>query len=230
MSLWVPLVSIDIDYVLDFNVPYMQQLKFALIMALPFVFITFYNSLGSINKDKWIDRYITRWISVRSQGWTVYGGFLLLTIIAGMAYDPASFGRIASMDWPTPRTMGVFILGGSVFTGVFLLWLILVRVFRNHRLQDHSPNHTQFFEWWLARIFWLRKASLFVLTIIFMPVARVILSQFQCYCEEDPWVLSTPQCHIKYFPEQECLPKEYSILQAFALFFGVAYIIGTKSS
>ena len=223
----MPFLSLDIDYVLDFNVPYLQQLKFALIMALPAVFMLFYNALGSINKDRWIDRYITRWIQVRSKGWAIYGCFLLLTVIAGFAYDISSVSRVAKLDWPAPRTNGVILLGVSVFTSLFLLWLVLARIFRSHRLNDHSPNHAQFFEWWLARIFWLRKISLFVLTIIFMPVSRVILSQFQCFCEEDPWVESAPQCHIIYFPDQQCLPLEWSVLQGCAIFFGFAYIIGT---
>jgi hypothetical protein len=96
--------------------------------------------------------------------------------------DPQSFGNVADRRLPTPTTNGFIVAGWAFFTAVLAVWWLVIHVFRRHRIEDTSPSHEHFFEWWLRRIFLLRRLSLFALTIGFMPVARVILSQFECYC------------------------------------------------
>jgi hypothetical protein len=88
-----------------------------------------------------------------------------------------------------------------------------------------------------------RKIALFLTTIIFMPVTRVILEQFHCMCplEESADVqssvlarnpynssLADMSCQIYPFtdPLQECFPDTVSGQQIAGMLFGIAYIIG----
>jgi Leucine-rich repeat (LRR) protein len=245
-SVWVRFFTVEIEFVWDMQVPFQQQLKFAVIMALPAMFFFFYTLLHKINKDKWIERYITNWEREKKKKLTLFFTLMVCVVLAGFLYDhPTSYRLVSSGKWPSPRTNGLIAVGFIALTSLLSLWWLVVNVFRSHRLNDHSANHTQFFEWWLHRIFMLRRLSLFMLTILFMPVARVILSQFQCFCNDAAGASSgvsdggsnvgasasagdaAPlRCHIKYFPEQRCLPDEYSVLQFVALFFGATYIVG----
>lgn len=51
--------------------------------------------------------------------------------------------------------------------------------------KDPVDRRAALMEWWLARMFWLRRLALFLLTISFMPVCRAVFEQFHCTCPSD---------------------------------------------
>ena len=63
----------------------------------------------------------------------------------------------------------------------------------------------KFQHWWRTRTAFARRASLFMLTIMFMPVARSLLSVFHCVCEDDEGSATT--CHLAPYDDEPCLPE-----------------------
>ena len=66
-SQWTKLGLVELDTMFSLDVPWQQQVKFGLIMSLPAVFLWFYVRLQHVDKDSWIDRYITKWKETRGR-------------------------------------------------------------------------------------------------------------------------------------------------------------------
>eukprot|EP01006_Ploeotia_vitrea_P036609 TRINITY_DN66040_c7_g3_i1.p1 TRINITY_DN66040_c7_g3~~TRINITY_DN66040_c7_g3_i1.p1 ORF type:complete len:2447 (+),score=1447.66 TRINITY_DN66040_c7_g3_i1:190-7530(+) len=233
-SVWVRFFSVDIEVLFDINVPYQQELKFGVFMALPLIFLLFYFSLGRVNKHKkqWEDAYITRWEKVHGKNRLIWLVCVALTIVLGFAYDhPTSF-RLVKDDktWPSGRTNGFIVIGFSIFTGLYLIWYMVVSTFRKHRLKDRSALSAEFTEWWLGRLAGMRRICLFMLTVLYLPVSRVILSQFQCICPDPIDGVEQP-CHLYNHKPDKCPSldtsgvPDFSVLQWLAIGFGLTYVI-----
>lgn len=93
-SVWVRVFALDLENLFHINLPYQQQLKFAIIMTLPAICTALYIGLASISKDEWVDRYVTRWPRVKKLAFLKYFLANVVVIIIAFAIDTASFTSV----------------------------------------------------------------------------------------------------------------------------------------
>ena len=185
-SIWLRVLATDFATAFHLTLPYQQQIVFGVLMFLPALFLLIFNSMHHINRDLWIQRYITDWDKTKKKISAVVLLSMVLWCLVVLLADQASFQAVVNNHQPpTSSAWSAMLVGVGILLVGWLTWRWVIAVFRRHRLQDRSANHSKFFEWWLNVIFQCRRFTLFLLTILFMPVARVILLQFQCVCLSD---------------------------------------------
>lgn len=113
---------------------------------------------------------------------------------------------------------------------LLFLWWLAIRRFRRGWAADSSADKDQFRSDWLSKVNFWQWLCLFLITNTFMPVARVILKQFQCTCdgagilnsiENDP-----DMCYSTIDSSKHCFPTHVALTQIVALVCGCLYIIG----
>ena len=113
---------------------------------------------------------------------------------------------------------------------LLFLWWLAIRRFRRGWAADSSADKDQFRSDWLSKINFWQWLCLFLITNTFMPVARVILKQFQCTCD-GAGILNTIEndpsmCYSTIDSSQHCFPTHVSSTQIAALVCGCLYICG----
>jgi Leucine-rich repeat (LRR) protein len=231
---WCKLFTFDFDNWFKIDLPYQQQLKFAFIMLLPTLSLCFYGILSVLNKNRWVNSYIVHWRKSKFQAFFLYFLAVLLAILLSFFAPPASYSSIQSGSGVPSLSKSIALCIVLFLSFLYFLWYFIVRVFRSHYFYDQSAAKQHFFVWWLDKIQWWRQVALFLTTIVFLPVARVILAQYECYCYSDypdnPLKDSSGNiikyCSIKIYPGQECFPTTVTAIQIFAFVFGILYVVG----
>jgi hypothetical protein len=55
-SYWLHVFSLDLEYYFSLQLPYAQQLKFAVVMSIPLICFLIYGLLANLDKNAWVDR------------------------------------------------------------------------------------------------------------------------------------------------------------------------------
>lgn len=119
--------------------------------------------------------------------------------------------------WPA-----LLFLSPSLF---FLLWLRFISFFRSRWLSDSSREHVNSRTILLDIINYIQIACLFLITSTFVPVARVILTQFQCNCSVDTET-KEEKCSSNTDSSVDCFPSLITLMQGAAIGFAILYLIG----
>jgi hypothetical protein len=109
------------------------------------------------------------------------------------AHGGRSWTLILKGDVPEPLTNTLWAAIGTPLLVLFLIWTTVVLLYRRKYLDvGHSPRDPggdRFLTFWSSFTGNLKRLSLFLLTISYMPVARAILENFSG--EYDPEILET---------------------------------------
>ncbi len=232
-SIFSDFFTLDWERYFTIDVPYAQELKFGGVMLIPLFALILYGLLDRVTvetKQAWEKAYTKQWGMIRCRAFMIWFACLIVSFGVGLAADAtASVDLMKDGQVPTAKTNGIAGVMAAFATVIYFLWWYTVSSFRDQRLKDRTRDLVQFNEWWWSKLEGIRKVVLFLLTVLFMPISRVVLEQFYCYCEEG-WTAPSDdfplECHIIRHDNQRCFPDEVSGIQIAAFIFGVVYIIG----
>jgi len=100
-----------------------------------------------------------------------------------------------------------------------LMFFVYWRVIHNFRSHYIGTDEQKFQRWWFKQLYKIRRISLFLITVLFMPVTRLILLQFEC-------TTSDGASYLTIYPDRPCPSTQMYAIQYFAIIFGLAYILG----
>ena len=174
-------------------------------------------------QDNWAESYVTNWRMVKWRTFLFYVLFNLVSATCCLLFinDFESVDRFKAKQGPTPAALTwalVIFCGLSIW---YLCWFRIVRLFQKHWAQDASDDKLDFKSKWLNLIHWLQIFFLFVITSVYLPVARVILIQFACDCVTQN---SDTLCTSRLYSSNTCFPYPVTRVQIAAFCFGVLYI------
>eukprot|EP00475_Leptophrys_vorax_P003855 TRINITY_DN1224_c0_g1_i1.p2 TRINITY_DN1224_c0_g1~~TRINITY_DN1224_c0_g1_i1.p2 ORF type:complete len:609 (-),score=179.42 TRINITY_DN1224_c0_g1_i1:77-1903(-) len=213
-SQWIKFFSFDIDWAFSIDVPYKQEIKFLLIAILPAFFLLMYSMTTRVNLQRWKDRYGENWSSTRTTVLSLWAALMVFVVILAFILYPDSITNLKNKQSPTAETNGIIIVIGGTVSLMFVIYLLIVQTFRRHFV---GVDEQKFQKWWFKKLYQIRRISLFMLTILFMPVTRLVFLQFECN--------STTQ-RLTAYPERKCISQQFYAIQGAAIVFGLAYIVG----
>jgi hypothetical protein len=209
-----------------FDLAYQQEALFGLVMVIPALLLGLYFYFDRMRgqQDDWANSYVTRWNMVKWRTFALYIFVLLVsTTIAFCVIDgPNSIALMKAGGQPSPMSLTWAIVFWAFFSVWYFVWFRIVRLFQRHWQMDASELKQAFKAKWLNLIHWAQIIFLFAITSIYLPVARVILIQFACHCEQDG---SEELCQSRLYSNQTCFPHPVTNTQGVALVFCVLYIV-----
>ena len=213
VSSFVPFFRFDIDFALDYDISYKEEIKFGIIVLIPLLLMLFYWAVSSLKHEKWIEDYSNHWYSTKIKVFIIWLILIIVSFAAAVATDyPVSFNKLSAGTLPTSAVNGYILIMWGFFTAIYFLWFLIVSYFRANYV---GVERSDFLKWWLGNTYILRRMCLFVITILYMPASRYILIQF--YCVDGK---------LERYPDQQCFPNQWSYIQVISIFFGFLYILG----
>lgn len=238
-SLVPNVLSVDLDLLferIDINLgAYQSMAKFLGGLLCYFFFLLLYVTATSLDSSVWRRRYITQWPTTRARALAVWLFMLLASVAVGILVDLSSWDRILEGSLPTPRSNTIIAGAAGLVTAVALIWRIVIGVFRKYA--GAEAESTAFIKFWSTWRRAFQRVSLFLLTVAYMPVSRMVLENFApdynharldvngCAFSDE----TGRRCCLRIFPEYPCIssPDAYmSWLQLVALFAAVVVVLG----
>ena len=196
---------------------------------MPTVLLGFFYWLSLLRKhqDYYARQLIERWRSTAALAAALYIVSVVVAIAVGLfaAGGGVGLSALEAGNAPPAESLTVIILLWASFTFFFGVWLLIVHMFRKLYMGDSSDDKFVFRAKWLSMLNWGQIAVMFVLTILFMPIARVLLSQFLCSCSTDA-TTGVQTCVDANYASNDCFPHQITVVQGLAFVFGLVYIIG----
>lgn len=214
---WIKIFSFDIDFLFRIDLPYQQEIKLASIIAMPLVFLLLYHYSTKLNLNKWKLDYGEKWQNTRSGAFMFLCLGVIASILIGIAVDPTSIDRFKQGSGPSPKTASVILVSALILTFIFVSWYTFARSFRKNFI---GQDEEQFTKWWFRRLYLVRRLCLFMITILFMPVCRLIVLQFQCTTDE------FGNRYLYAYKDRWCPDVKLYPIQVVSLIFGILYILG----
>ena len=228
-SAWTNLFTLSFTDIFSLSSDFAQTLLFSLLIAVPTVLLGFFYWLSRLRKhqDYYAHQLVNRWRQTAALAAIAYIASVAVAIVIGLfaAGDGLGLQAMEAGHIPPAESLTVAILLWASFTFLFAVWLGITHVFRKLYTGDSSEDKFVFRARWLSILNWSQIAVMFVLTILFMPIARILLSQFLCQCATDD-ATGDSTCSDQNYPDNDCFPHHISAVQALAFVFGLVYIIG----
>ncbi|CEO96342.1 hypothetical protein PBRA_005013, partial [Plasmodiophora brassicae] len=211
---WLPYLSLDFGIVFpQLNLRSLIVFKFFVIMGIPLLFIAWFYLGASLNVDKWKARFDTNWGSTRAKAIACLAVAAIIAFGVCLWWYPDNINRFQKGAPPSGEFIGLWEYICAPFVFVFVVWYLIAWRFRANCV---GVPQEDFLRWWYTRTYFLRRVSLFALTVFFMPVARIIMEQFQC----------GPGGRLVIYPDRPCANVQLFPIQYCAFVFAVIYIIG----
>ncbi|KAJ3450828.1 protein phosphatase 1 regulatory subunit sds22-related [Anaeramoeba flamelloides] len=201
--------TIDIDFliiVFDIEIPISYQyFKFIIFMILPALMILMY--FIRFNREKWKKIYITNWKKTKLKmiaAWIVGMGLaVLVAFLIGIG------GYRENDNSITATQRGLIIVFLVLYTITVILFYLNARFFRKHQTDRY----------WFRYNKYKKRIALFLFTILYMPLARVILYNFKCDSDGEMLIL---------FPDEKCIMNggSFMVIHGFSIFFFIVYVLG----
>ena len=227
-SAFTSLFTFDFTHVFSLSSAFAQTLLFALLVAFPSVLLLFFLWFGRLRKqqDYYARQLIDRWSQTRAVALCAFVLSILVSLAVGLLAADSGAGVTALQAGVAPpaESLTVVLLLGCSFSLLFLLWYAIVRTFRSLYMADGSEDKLEFRSKWLSMLNWAQILAMFGLTILFMPISRTLLSQFQCQCDTD--AAGESSCHDANYSDAGCFPGSVSAIQVLAVLFGLVFIVG----
>lgn len=217
-SSWIRFFSIDIDAFFRLDLAYQQEINFLVMVTLPMFFALVYWGTNRASIQKWRQKFVENWSSNRRKITALYVLTMIIIVILAFALYPQSFQNIKEKKPPLPETFGFLFVVGVVNSLIFFIYYYVANSFRKKNLYEDDQS---FQKWWFKRLYFLRRASLFMLTVLFMPVARLILLQFSCQESSEG-----SGFYLEIYPDRLCPNEKIYPIQYVAIVFGILYILG----
>lgn len=149
-------------------------MKFAALMAFPAFCMLCYFMASRLNRDKWALDYYTRWKRTKIIVFLLWFLGICASIAGGILADyPQSWVLFQKGQLPTATSNTVIFIAAGAVTSITLIWRLIVGIYRAKYIVDEEagsvggPSFTIF--WGKSKQF-LQRASLFFMTIAYMPV------------------------------------------------------------
>ena len=228
-SSWTNVFTLSFTDIFSLSSSFAQTLLFSLLIAVPTVLLGFFYWLSRLRKhqDYYARQLVNRWHQTAALATVAYLFSICIAIAVGLfaAGDGLGLQALEAGEVPPAESLTVVILLWASFSFLFGVWLLIVHMFRKLYTNDTSEDKFVFRAKWLSMLNWGQIAVMFILTILFMPIARVLLSQFLCVCSTDP-TTNVETCYDENYPSNACFPTQITAVQALAFMFGMVYIIG----
>ena len=228
-SSFTSIFSLSFTDLFSLSSDFAQTLLFALLVVFPMLLLAFFWWFAQLRKkqDYYAKKLIDQWQRTRAVALALYLLSLVVAIAVGIFAAGGGVGLTAMQEGlvPPAESLTVVFLLCCAFTLLFLIWYGIVRKFRRLYTADLSEDKIDFRTKWLSMLNWAQILVMFGLTILFMPIARILLSQFVCACSTDA-TTGDSVCVDQNYPSQACFPSHVSGVQAFAFVFGLVYIVG----
>ena len=228
-SSWTNVFTLSFTDLFSLSSTFAQTLLFSLLIAVPTVLLGFFYWLSLLRKhqDYYARQLINRWHQTAAYAVVAYLVSIIVSIAVGLFAAGNGLGLQAMEKGQVPpaESLTVVVLLWASFSFVLLVWLLIVHMFRKLYTNDASEDKFVFRAKWLSMLNWAQIAVMFILTILFMPIARVLLSQFLCDCSTDA-TTGVETCYDHNYTSNDCFPTQITAVQALAFVFGLVYIIG----
>ena len=228
-SAFTSIFSLSFTDLFSLSSDFAQTLLFTLLVVVPMVLLGFFWWFAQLRKkqDYYARRLIEQWHQTRFLALALYMVSLVVAITIGIfaADDGIGFTAMQEGMVPPAESLTVVLLLCCTFTLLFLIWYGIVRKFRRLYMADESEDKFHFRTRWLSMLNWAQILVMFGLTILFMPIARTLLSQFVCECSTDA-ASGDSACYNQNYPSDACFPSQVTGVQVFAFIFGFVYIVG----
>jgi len=228
-SEWVRIFTLQLDKWFSF-LPFQSNIMFWVVSFFPFVLLFLFWRISRLrgNLNGWIDSYITNWSRTRRNVLLCVGTFMALGVFFALLFMGNQVYKGESINSANATAALSFVLFPLVG---LLIWFLAIRKFRRGWAADDSLDKDKFRGDWLTKINFYQWLCLFSITNTFMPVARVILRQFQCICDGQGAInkgegADPNQCYAAIDDSQMCFPDEASVTQIVALVCGTFYLVG----
>lgn len=228
--------SLDIDLAFDklefeVNQDTLSIIKFGATLAIPGLFIFLYHSASRLNHEKWALRYVDNWATTKCRAIFIWLLLLAVSFFIGvMADQPTSLDNLKEGQAPTGKSNSIIALLWIIISSVFFVWYLIIKIFRSNYITKTGRGGSKFFKFWAKSKRALQRASLFVITILYMPVSREIVNSFAPEYDREncSHLIDDRKCCVKSW-DQPCLhgpTLSFSPVQFAAMFFALAYCIG----
>lgn len=158
----------------DFGMFQSAALFLASVGAYLLCFLLYY-AASRLDRTAWRTKYVDRWGVYSARAWALWVCGMLLSMAVALLVDVESWDLLQEGQLMKPRSNTALVIGWAASVLLMLLWRITVGVYRKHALRDSEADFIKFWSWW-KRTF--QRASLFLLTVAYMPVARMTLENF----------------------------------------------------
>ena len=227
-SSFTSLFSLSFTDIFSLSSDFAQTLFFTLLIVFPMLLLFFFWWFAQLRRkqDYYAKQLVDHWRQTRAIALFLYVTALVASIIVGIVAAGGGMGLSAmeAGDVPPAESLTVVLLLCASFTVLLIIWYGIVNKFRKLYREDTSEDKFEFRSRWLSMLNWGQILVMFGLTILFMPIARALLSQFVCTCTTDSD--GDTECYDQNYTSNVCFPKLISVVQVIAFLFGLVYIVG----
>eukprot|EP00753_Platysulcus_tardus_P007329 PLAT15137.1.p1 GENE.PLAT15137.1~~PLAT15137.1.p1 ORF type:complete len:2194 (+),score=1373.13 PLAT15137.1:84-6584(+) len=193
---WLPeLLNIDLELLvfanLNISLPAEQLAiaKFAGVNAVPALLQLAYYQASRIEKKSTVNRFVTRWKRTRSRSNMLLFLFLVLAIVIPILVDSQSLANVSAGQQPEASTNTIIVLCGGVILFFYLLFHLVAYYLRRGYRKSVDPDGRQggreFQQFWAKTKRGLQRLMLFLITVSYMPVAKIVLSAYADESNQD---------------------------------------------
>ncbi|KAJ3431570.1 protein phosphatase 1 regulatory subunit sds22-related [Anaeramoeba flamelloides] len=201
--------AIDIDFliiVFDIEIPISYQyFKFIIFMILPA--LMFFMYYIRFNREKWKKIYIANWKKTKIWILAAWIVGMALSGLLGFLVGINGYQENGNSLTTTQRSLIIVLM--LLYCLFILLFYLNARFFRKHQTDRY----------WFRYNKYKKRIALFLFTVLYMPLTRVILYNFKCDSEGETLIL---------FPDEKCIMNggSFMVIHGFSILFGIIYIIG----
>jgi len=205
--------TVNIYNMVDINTEFAHILLFSLLISLPLLLLFFFYWFHSLRMKQiyYAKQLIQQWTQTKLIAFFLYLVALFISFIVGLfaAGNGQGLNNLMNGAPLNSESLTVILILGSSLTVIFAVWLIIVKVFRYYYMKDTTEDKLVFRSRWLSILNWGQIIIMFILTVSFMPISRIILQQFTCNAGDE-----------------NCFPSSITAIQILSFLFGLVYIIG----
>ncbi|KAJ5074549.1 leucine rich repeat protein [Anaeramoeba ignava] len=184
----------------------LQTANFIIFMVIPILILLLY--FWRFNKSKWIRIYVENWKKTKFFIFLIWFCLSIISIaICIFAIPPAFISQSKSLT-TFQRSMMIFCI--TFITLIAVIFFINAIIFRKKYTKE---------KYWYSLVKYKQRVTLFLLTIFYLPLIRIILYNFKCDDDHKKLILR---------PDENCPNsiKSFSAIQWLSLIFGFIYVFG----
>eukprot|EP01029_Cantina_marsupialis_P015371 TRINITY_DN3372_c0_g1_i4.p1 TRINITY_DN3372_c0_g1~~TRINITY_DN3372_c0_g1_i4.p1 ORF type:complete len:1209 (+),score=474.73 TRINITY_DN3372_c0_g1_i4:256-3882(+) len=241
------LVDIDIAFSkvnVDIPPAYEGYVQFGITMLIPAILLMCFFLAHAMDRDKWIVRYYVQWNKTKLKLFFTWLFFMIVGFGIGLLSDhPNAFDEVKEGKQPTGASNTVIAGCWSVVTFIAIVYLAFALIFRKKYIIDKKADPPQlggdkFLQFWGTLKRMVQRLVLFLITVAYLPITRVILDNFAghynvedlndsgCVYRDS----SGYRCCLRRFQTHPCMSSPQrgglTIVQVLSATFLVLYTVG----
>ena len=215
---WLHWLTFDFNELIHNITQNQQYIIFTICMMTPGLMMALfiYCSYLRPSLNQWVQRYVINWKSTLAYMYGILFTLWIVCIVLSFTVldNNQSVINIIHATRPTSNAVHYCMGLGISCTAIWGVAHSIISWFRKHYVMDTSNDKLTIQHKWLNVINWIQIILLFILTIMYMPIARFILTQFSC----------TGNFSTNY-TQYQCFPSDVTAIQYISLILGFIYIV-----